>query len=60
MSEKFNDEMIRRQVWKRESGPLPKDAFDLIHDLAYHQENRNIGSYIKRAQEILKRGSDER
>jgi len=53
---KFNDDMIQRRVWKRPGGPLPRDAFELIHDLAYHLvESRTAESYVKRAQEILKR-----
>jgi hypothetical protein len=50
MSERtrFNDDMIQRR-------DLPQDVFELIHDLCYHIESRNIGDYVRRAQKILMR-----
>lgn len=43
----FNEDMIARS-------DLPKDAHQLIHDLAYHHDGRNICDYVTRAQVILK------
>lgn len=52
----FNEDMIRRSV-KLTNGPLPMDAFRLIHDIAYHVESRGVAGYVSRAQDILKRES---
>jgi len=44
---KFNDDMIQRN-------DLPRDAFELIHDLAYDHEGRERFQYRSRAQAILR------
>ena len=53
MKAKFNDEMIKRER-SHALGPLPIDAFELIHDIAYHHDGRDVDSYVRRAQEILR------
>jgi hypothetical protein len=47
----FTDNQIRRN-------DLPRDAFQLIHDLAYDHEGRDRKDYRKRAQAILKSDVD--
>lgn len=44
----FNEDMIRRRR-------LPADVAALVHDLCYHHDGRNVWTYVRRAQEILKR-----
>lgn len=48
MVKKFTEDDIVRT-------DLPKDVFELIHDLAYDHEGRDRSNYKTRAQEILKR-----
>jgi len=50
--DQFHDDMIRRRG-------LPKDAFALIHDLAYDEESRDRETYRQRAQRILKAKDDK-
>ncbi len=45
----FSDDNIRRE-------DIPRDAFDLLHDLCYHHEGRDVHDYVRRAQEILSKG----
>lgn len=47
----FHEDQIRRN-------DLPRDAFQLIHDLAYDHEGRDRRDYRKRAQAILKADCD--
>jgi hypothetical protein len=47
MTKKFTEDDIRRD-------DLPRDVFELIHDLAYDHEGRERFQYRKRAQAILK------
>lgn len=44
----FNDNMIRRS-------DLPADAMALIHDIAYHHQQRDVTTYVRAARKILKR-----
>jgi hypothetical protein len=45
---RFNDDLIRRD-------DLPRDVFEIIHDLCYHVPSRDINSYVRRAQEALRK-----
>jgi hypothetical protein len=45
---RFTEDDIRRE-------DLPRDAFELIHDLAYDHEGRDRNFYRYRAQDILKK-----
>ena len=38
---------------------LPRDAFLLIHDLCYHHDGRNVYTYVRAAQEILRKSNGE-
>lgn len=47
----FNEDLIVR-------GDLPRDVFELIHDLAYDHEGRDRSNYMHRAQKILQTVSE--
>jgi hypothetical protein len=52
---RFNDNAIRRSA-----NSMPRDVFELLHDLCYHTEGREtrgigIWDYVRRAQEILRK-----
>ena len=47
IEEHFNDDLICRT-------DIPRDAFDLIHDICYHMDKIPVSHYINRARRILK------
>jgi len=49
---RFTDDSIRRK-------DLPRDVFELLHDICYHHEGRDVGDYVKRAQAALSAASSE-
>ena len=42
----FTDDSIRRD-------DLPRDVFELLHDICYHHDGRDVGDYVRRAQAAL-------
>jgi len=48
MAKEFTEDQIRRT-------DLPHDVFDLVHDLCYHHEGRDVSNYVARAQQILRK-----
>lgn len=45
---RFNDDLIRRD-------DLPRDVFEILHDLCYHVPSRDIHGYVRRAQQALRK-----